>query len=229
MMVVVSAGNEGSNTWHYISAPADAKNIITVGAMTSDSIRSPFSSFGPSADGRIKPDVTAMGSAVAVQHTNGSISTGNGTSFSAPVITGMAACLWQSLSALSSAEVKDLIIQSCNSYDTPDSAMGYGIPNFKTAHNTSIHLQKERIQNNWTVYPNPFNDQLVFSNMKSHGVTVIEITLFDITGRAKYRETLTAGSKIYVDIPSYLSNGMYILQIKENGLVSQHKLMKEDF
>ena len=229
MMVVVSAGNEGTKTWHYISAPADAKDIITVGAMTADSIKASFSSFGPSADGRIKPDVTAMGVSTAVQGKSGSIVTGNGTSFSAPVITGMAACLWQSLSTLSSAEVKDLIIQSCNSYDTPDAAMGYGIPNFKTAHNTSIHLQKERIQNNWTVYPNPFKDQLVFSNMESLGITEIEITLFDITGRAKYRETLTAGSKIYVDIPSYLSNGMYILQIKENGLVSQHKLIKEDF
>ncbi len=229
MMIVVSAGNEGSSAWHYISAPADAKNIITVGAMTSDSIKASFSSFGPTADGRIKPDVTAMGVSVAVQGTSGSIVTGNGTSFSAPVITGMAACLWQSVSTLNSADVTDLLIQSSNNYDTPDAAMGYGIPDFKTAHNTSIKLQRESEKNNWTVYPNPFRDQLVFSNIESHGITDIEISLYDITGRLKYSETLKAGSKIYVDIPSYLSNGMYILQIKENGLVSQHKLMKEDF
>ncbi len=229
MIVVVSAGNEGTHTWHYISAPADAKNILTIGAMTSDSIKASFSSFGPTADGRIKPDVVAMGVSTAVQYTNGSIGTGNGTSFSAPVITGMAACLWQSLSTLSSAQVTDVIIQSSNDYDTPDSAMGYGIPNFKTAQNTSIKSQREDNQNSWLVYPNPFNNQLVFSNIESRGLTDIEISLFDITGKLKYSKRLTAGSEIYVDIPSYLSNGMYILQIKENGLVSQHKLMKEDF
>ncbi len=229
MMIVVSAGNEGSSSWHYISAPADAKNIITVGAMASDSIKATFSSFGPSADGRIKPDVIAMGVNNAVQRTDGSIGTGSGTSFSAPVITGMAACLWQSISTLNSADITDVLIQSSNNYNTPDAAIGYGIPDFKTAHNTFIKLQRESEQNSWTVYPNPFRDQLVLSNIESPGVTDIEITLYDITGRVKYKETLTTDSKIYVDIPSYLSNGMYILQIKENGLVSQHKLIKEDF
>ncbi len=229
MIVIVSAGNEGNKAWHYISAPADAKNILTIGAMTSDSIKGLFSSFGPTADGRIKPDVTAMGVCTAVQDVSGSIETGNGTSFSAPVITGMAACLWQSLSQLSSAQVIDVILQSSSNYDNPDTGMGYGIPDFETAQKTSIIPQREDNKNSWLVYPNPFSNHLVFSNIESSGETDIEIAFYDITGSLKYSETLKAGSEFYVDIPTYLSNGMYILQIKENGLVSQHKLMKEDF
>ncbi len=231
MIVVISAGNEGSNpSWHYISAPADARNIITVGAMTADSIKAYFSSFGPSADGRIKPDVTAMGVSNAVQRTDGSIGTGNGTSFSAPVIAGLAACLWQKVSTLSSSEVTELIIQSSNNYENPDANMGYGIPDFKIAYNTSINSQRESGKNSWMVYPNPFKDQLVLINKENYTETDIEISLYDITGRLKYKQTLSVGSpKIYVDIPSYLLNGLYILHIKENDLVSQHKLMKEDY
>jgi hypothetical protein len=229
MVVVVSAGNEGAKTWHYISAPADAKNILTVGAMTADSTKANFSSFGPTADGRIKPDVTAMGVNVAVQNTGGGISLGDGTSFSAPVITGLAACLWQSLSNMTSEEITKVITESCNNYDSPDNNMGFGIPDFKTAQATSVSAGVE-LQDMWDVYPNPFRDNIVISNKTGYSENDIEVSLYDIVGRLKYKEIIPAGNpKNYIKIPSYLSGGLYILQIKDGDSTASYKMMKQDF
>jgi len=229
IMVVISAGNEGNKQWEYITAPADAKNIIAVGAMTSDSIKASFSSFGPSADGRIKPEVTAMGVANALQLKNGTIGMSNGTSFSAPVIAGLSACLLQSLSTLTASEVRNLILQSCNDYDRPTPGMGYGIPNFKTAYYTSVSSQPDIDKISWSVYPNPFRDQLVLVNKEYNAENKIEISLYDISGRLRYKQILSADPKIYLEIPANLSNGMYILHIRENNHVSQFKLMKEGY
>ncbi len=226
MIVVVSAGNEGNKPWHYISAPADAKGVITVGAMTADSIKASFSSFGPTADGRIKPDVTAMGVSNAIQLTNATIGNGSGTSFSAPVVTGLMACLWQSMNDVTAKGIKELILESCNNYSSPDNSMGYGIPNFKTAYNTSSKSHAKMENDKWNVYPNPFENQLIISTKENIAVDNIEVSLYDITGRIKYKETITASPKIYLDIPSYLTGGLYILHIKENGIVSQYKLIK---
>jgi subtilisin family serine protease len=226
MIVVISAGNEGNKHWRNITAPADAKGVITVGAMTADSTKASFSSFGPTADGRTKPDLTAMGVSNAIQLTSGSIGTGSGTSFSAPVITGLMACLWQSLSDMTAKEVKELVLKSCNHYSSPDNSMGYGIPNFKTAYHTSSKSHAEIENDKWNVYPNPFVNQLVLTTKENIIVEKVEISLYDITGRLKYRETVSASPKIYLDIPSYLTGGMYILHIKENDVISQHKLVK---
>jgi len=226
MIVVISAGNEGNKHWHYISAPADARGVITVGAMTADSTKASFSSFGPTADGRIKPDITAMGVSNAIQLTTGNIGTGSGTSFSAPVITGLITCLWQSLSDMTAKEVKDLVLKSCNHYSSPGNSIGYGIPNFKTAYHTSSKSHAKIENDKWEVYPNPFVNQLVLTTKENIIVEKVIVSLYDITGRLKYRETVTASPKIYLDIPSYLTGGMYILHIKENDVISQYKLVK---
>ena len=226
MIVVVSAGNEGSMRWHYITAPADAKNVITVGAMTSDSIKATFSSFGPTADGRIKPDVTAMGVSDAIQLTSGSIGTGSGTSFSAPVITGLMACLWQSMNDMPASRVRKMMIESCNYYTAPDNSMGFGIPNFKTAYNTSAESHVKIDNDKWDVYPNPFVNQLILITKENITIDKVEVSLYDITGRARYKESITASPRIYLDIPEYLTGGMYILHIREDDVVYQYKLMK---
>ena len=229
MMVVVSAGNEGNSNWQYITAPADAENIIAVGAMNADSIKASFSSYGPSADGRIKPEVTAMGVSNAIQLKDGTIGKSNGTSFSAPVIAGLSACLLQSLTTLTTPEVRHLILQSCNDYDRPTAGTGYGIPNFKTAYYTSVKSQPGMEETTWSVYPNPFRNQLVLANKEYNTENKIEISLYDITGKLRYKQILSSDTKIYLDIPSDLSNGMYILHIRENKKVSQFKLMKEGY
>lgn len=130
IVVCISAGNEGNKAWHYISSPADADSILTVGSVTAQGDKSPFSSFGPTADGRIKPDVCAMGTATYLYDpVDDDISTSRGTSFSTPIIAGTVACLWQALPDLNNMQIIQRIVKSATQAHNPDNAIGYGIPN----------------------------------------------------------------------------------------------------
>lgn len=133
IFVEVSAGNDGANIWEKIAFPSDAANVLTVGAIARDSTIAYFSSRGLTADGRIKPDVVAVGFSTAVIASTGEVDLSNGTSFSGPVMSGLAACLWQSAPSLTNIELLDIIRKSSDKYATPDEIYGYGIPNMKTA------------------------------------------------------------------------------------------------
>ncbi len=129
LLVCVSAGNEGNDAWHYISSPSDADSILTVGAVTATQEHSSFSSFGPTADGRTKPEICAMGSMVGLYNQFGTLTYSNGTSFSCPIAAGMAACLWSALPELTNMQLRDRILRFASQHDTPDNILGYGIPN----------------------------------------------------------------------------------------------------
>ena len=130
MLVIVAAGNEGNKAWHYISAPADADNILTVGAVNIHDSIAAFSSWGPTADGRVKPEVCATGNQTAlINPLNNSVIYGNGTSFACPIIAGMAACLWSAMPHATNMEIRERIIQSADRYTMPHAQYGYGIPN----------------------------------------------------------------------------------------------------
>ena len=135
MLVVSSAGNEGNNEWQKITFPADAPDILTVGSVTSDKEKSSFSSVGMTADYRIKPDVVALGSRVCVIGSAGEVQYRNGTSFSAPTVAGLAACLWQAFPLLKNTELIKLIKESSNQHQQPDAQQGYGIPDMFNAYN----------------------------------------------------------------------------------------------
>ena len=136
MLLVNSAGNEGNKNWKKIMFPSDAKDILTVGSIMSDSIRSSFSSIGNTSDGRIKPDIMAMGTAATIVTSEGTIAKSNGTSFSCPIMSGLVACLWQALPELNSLELIDLIRKSADRYQDPDNQYGYGIPDVLKAYNS---------------------------------------------------------------------------------------------
>lgn len=142
IVVANAAGNEGGNSWHYIGVPADAKDIIAVGSVTSAGLSSGFSSFGPTYDGRIKPEVCAMGTSSDIGYfwdTN-SFTTGSGTSFASPILAGAAACLLQALKVenvfFTIPEFIQAICQSASIYLSPTTQLGYGIPNFETAYSS---------------------------------------------------------------------------------------------
>lgn len=134
MIVVTSAGNEGASKWKHITAPADAINTLTIGSVDSNGDHSKFSSKGPSADGRIKPDVAAPGSWTPVAATSSfRVTAGSGTSFSAPIVAGLVACLWQAFPEKTNREIIEAIKKSAHQYDSPDYKLGYGIPDFARA------------------------------------------------------------------------------------------------
>ena len=133
IICTISAGNEGSNSWKYISAPADADSILAVGAVDRSGLKASFSSLGPSFDKRIKPDVSSMGLGTVVGTTSGTIGTSNGTSFSAPIMAGFAAGMVQANPRNSSWQIMDAIRKSGNQASKPDNLLGYGIPNFLKA------------------------------------------------------------------------------------------------
>lgn len=134
ILVVTSAGNEGTGNWRTITAPADADGILTVGAVTNSLRRSNFSSVGPTADGRIKPEVTTLGSSVSLWRTPNGVGTASGTSFSAPQVAAMAAGLWEAKPELTKKQLLNLILSTASQANEPDNDFGYGIPNFSSAY-----------------------------------------------------------------------------------------------
>lgn len=154
IIVCTSAGNDGNKAWKYISSPADADGILTVGAVNSSGTIAAFSSFGPTADSRIKPEVCATGWGTTLVDLNGNlVFNGNGTSYSSPIIAGLAACYLQYCKEqLPQSYRVDLIrqhiINSTDRFSSPDNQYGYGIPDFQqvlyqTATNNRFELQAE--------------------------------------------------------------------------------------
>lgn len=139
MLVCVAAGNEGEDAWQTISVPADADSILTVGAVRADSTIGTFSSFGPSADGRVKPDVCAVGVQTTLISPDGTVVKGSGTSFATPLLAGMAATLWSALPNENAMQIRERIIRSADRYANPDTKRyGYGIPNAWMAYQMDI-------------------------------------------------------------------------------------------
>jgi len=133
MLVVISAGNGGDDPWKYITAPADADSVLTVGSVNSSGAISAFSSYGPTSDGQIKPDVVSVGDGTIISTVNGTIGNGYGTSFSAPNIAGLATCLWQLFPEFNNMKIITTLRKASDKFNVPDSQYGYGLPNMKLA------------------------------------------------------------------------------------------------
>lgn len=131
---VNSAGNDGNDTWKKVNFPADARDILAVGAVTRQRGNAIFSSVGPSDDGRVKPDVMALGSLAATINGRGTVISDMGTSFACPIMAGMVACLWQSAPRKTASEVMEAVRRSSDNHDTPNNVFGYGIPDFMKAY-----------------------------------------------------------------------------------------------
>lgn len=133
IILVNSGGNSATDTYKLIGFPADATNILAVGAVRADSINTNFSSIGFTTDGRIKPDVTAQGQRCASYGTDGKLIFINGTSFSGPLTAGAVALLRQQFPKASAKAIMDAVRQSGHKATTPDNIYGYGIPNMPRA------------------------------------------------------------------------------------------------
>lgn len=133
MLVVISAGNEGDDPWKYIGAPADGDSVLSVGAVNSSGLIAGFSSFGPTGDGQIKPDVVSLGAGTTVSSIGGTASTNSGTSFSGPNMAGLATCLWQLFPEFNNWKIITTLRKSSDRFETPAEQYGYGLPDMKKA------------------------------------------------------------------------------------------------
>lgn len=129
-----SAGNSGMGPWKKITVPADAHDILTIGAIDKNQRNASFASVGPTQDLRVKPDVVALGSGTALISGRGTLIYDMGTSFSTPVVCGLVACLWEGLPQKTACEIIELVRQSASQANEPDNIMGYGLPDFWQAY-----------------------------------------------------------------------------------------------
>ena len=142
IVVVCSAGNSGADSWKKVTPPGDAENVLVVGALTKKLINAEFSSIGNTTDGRIKPDVMAIGAPSAVSGTDGTVSRANGTSFASPTMCGVVVCFWQSCPWLTAKEVVKAVQQAGDRADFPDNIFGYGVPNLWKAYQRELENKK---------------------------------------------------------------------------------------
>ena len=198
IMVLVAAGNEGANSWHYITSPSDAEGIFCVGAVTSTGASSYFSSFGPSADNRIKPDICAMGTSTAIVNIAGTPSNGNGTSFATPAMAGMVACLLQRYKATdqhpSISNLLQSVIKSGNLYSSPTAQMGYGIPDFAVAINnlSALNGLHNAAANSFIAAYNSSSKKLTVRFADTCNLTNSALKIYSATGQLIYEQPISS-------------------------------------
>jgi subtilisin family serine protease len=212
MLVVASAGNEGNSAWQHIISPSDGLYCIAVGAVDENGQYVSFSSIGPSADGRVKPDVAAMGRGTVVQGTNGEISSASGTSLSAPIISGLATCLWQALPNITVADLRERIHYSSSIYENPNPLIGHGLPNFFNAM-YPLNVASDIDNSQLNIFPNPSNGKIMVSlpwqNSTEHSIRVMTIE-----GKTIINQNFTQTSPVYsIDIPSNYPSGLYLIKL----------------
>lgn len=228
ILVVNSAGNEGNNAWHYIIAPSDGDSVLAVGAVYADGTITSFSSYGMDWDPRIKPNVVAQGgNTVLANYLADGLTTGNGTSFSAPLISGMMACLWQTHPNVNNMDIINAVQQSASKYSNPDYRYGYGIPDFA---NAKLILGIEDLddpQNSIEVLPNPVtNAARIRWNQTESNFDWIK--LIDIQGRVILKEELSDNSGEYILSLHGYKSGIYFLQLGNQYQSQNVKIIKID-
>lgn len=227
IVCVISAGNDGSNAWKYIATPADADSIITVGAVNSLGNYAVFSSLGPSADGRVKPDLVSMGQSVVVVNPSGNVATGSGTSYASPILCGMAAGFWQANPTLTAMQLINILRKSGSQSSKPDAFLGYGIPNFERANTilkNVLSVQQETETSFFKAYPNPTTAEVTIDITEllwKEGT----MNLMDISGKIIMQEPIK--SKKHTFSVSTLSNGIYFLRVITSDKVGIVKIVKE--
>ncbi|WP_345157415.1 S8 family serine peptidase [Pontibacter saemangeumensis] len=225
MLVVVSAGNDGSKPWHYISAPADADSVLAVGAVDSLGVKAGFSSFGPSADGQVKPDVVALGRNAYVLSTSGAVVQSNGTSFAGPIMAGFVTSLWQANPRKTNMQMIQLLRQSGSNAAAPDSAVGYGIP----VYSRTLTALPQMPLSSTAYITNPVQDQaIVLALGQDWWSQPVQVHILDMTGKVLYRQDFANAGKEQVlqAEPRQLKTGLYLCRLRSGSRVVTLRFVK---
>lgn len=225
MLVVNSLGNEGSSSWYYLAAPSDGDSVMGVGAVDGDGNYASFSSHGPSADGRVKPNVAAQGSGVYTVDPWNTYTFSGGTSFSSPIMAGMSACLWQANPEMTNMEILSAIQQSASQYTNPDDLLGYGIPDIMMANNILTVIDGPEEANIKVVaFPNPFDEYIrIELRTADAGLEESRVEVVDLAGKVVISEGFTAGKEKVLNTGT-IPSGIYFMKI--SGINFESKTLK---
>lgn len=227
IVLTISAGNEGNSGWSTITAPADVADALAVGAINEDTVKASFSSTGPTADGRVKPDVVALGVRTAVINRNGNLLFNNGTSFSAPQIAGLAAGVWQSNPDFDYLEVIQAIREAGHHSQNPNNQTGHGIPHFLGTKTLVLSVDDPEDQWFLKLYPNPVGDKIFVLTQ----VPLSTITLFihNIQGQIYFEDqidNIPALTELSLELPQ-LPGGIYLLTALTEDTAGTYRLIKQ--
>jgi serine protease AprX len=199
---------------------------LAAGAVDGNNIISDFSSAGPSADGRIKPDNVAMGVSVPVQTTGNIIGRSSGTSFSCPVLSGMAACLLQAFPRAINSDIIKVFHSSADRYSSPDSLYGYGIPDINLALTELQYLYLKIPETRVIAFPNPTSGDIeVIFHSPPEKVT---IEIISTSGKLIYKKTFSdyAGSVIAINELEHKEQGVYLVRVITGSEMNVLKIIK---
>lgn len=226
ILVVTSAGNEGDGG---ITAPADADSILAVGAITQDYDLAGFSSRGPSGDGRIKPDIVAQGQSVYNFNTSGEPGRGNGTSFAAPLMAGLGACLWQAMEEQGlepdAQKIRSAIIGSADRASNPNNDVGYGRPDGEkafeilTGETLIVNAPCDRSfgSEEAFIYPNPSSGDAFLTYRPFDDVEEIQVDIFDKSGKRLWSSSQAAyrGAIQSMRLPVLGNPGQFLVRVSD--------------
>ena len=230
ILVCNSAGNSGNSEFPWNGAPADADSILSVGAVDINDNKAGFSSIGPTGDGRIKPDVMAMGAATIVAYGTDTIGPGYGTSYASPIIAGISACLIQANPDTDLWTIRSSIKQSATNSGDPNNQIGWGIPDYELANSNMttveyISLESDILINAW---PNPFYGDRLNITINTRNLNNGTLQLVDISGNILAQEEISSSRKSLVlndleDLPA----GIYFIKVIADSRAEVAKLVKQ--
>ena len=227
IIVCSSAGNEGNKAWKYVCSPGDAEGIITVGAVNNYGNIAAFSSFGPSSDQRVKPDLCATGQGTAYVNSYGYNDFGNGTSYSSPLLAGFMACYLQAYKENIShpyniQTIINQVVSTADRYHNPDEQYGYGIPDFQEA------MENIGYNNLKTTTTDTYTNIKYLSHNKSLEIDIqastipIDIKIYSITGTILFAKTISEATTI--DLSNF-ENALYLVQISTDKQSYTQKIL----
>ena len=219
ILVVNAAGNSGGSSWQYVGTPADNDSVFTIGAVDAQSFYASFSSTGPTADGRIKPDVSAEGSGAAIVGQGGGVAlNGYGTSFASPIMAGALACLWQSAPSFTAEQIRNAVRTSASQATAPDSLLGFGIPNLYNAHLLlGVNLSLSKNQESFSLSPVPFSS-VTWLKSTLNTTENLQVDILSVTGRVIHSLSVKMNSptSLKLDDFSSLPSGLYFVRVSWN-------------
>lgn len=219
ILVLASAGNEGSQVENHIGSPADAVSVLAIGSVNAAKVRASSSSIGPSYDGRIKPEIMAQGVASVVSDPNGNIVTASGTSFSCPIMAGMAASLWQAFPTKTNKQIRQMILASSDRFTNPDNNYGYGIPNF----GATLSVDNFIAEASFSVYPNPVKNEVTFSFLNENNTA--SVIIYSVLGQKLIEEKINNSNPV-LSLQS-LQSGLYFYSFDADNLHKTGKIIKQ--